>query len=50
MGRLHGTEYWRRRAKLQLKLEPLCQMCMAVGRDSSGHVRRSHRATSRRSE
>jgi hypothetical protein len=32
MGRLHGTEYWRRRAKLQLKLEPSCQMCMAVGR------------------
>ena len=32
MGRLHGTEYWRRRAKLQLKLEPLCRMCLAAGK------------------
>jgi hypothetical protein len=31
MRRLHGTQYWRRRARLQLIHEPLCRMCLARG-------------------
>jgi 5-methylcytosine-specific restriction enzyme A len=31
-GRLYGTEAWRRRAKRQLELEPLCRICKAQGR------------------
>jgi 5-methylcytosine-specific restriction enzyme A len=30
--RLHGTERWRRMAKYQLRVEPLCAMCLAEGR------------------
>jgi len=30
--RLHGTERWRRMAKHQLRVEPLCRMCLAEGK------------------
>jgi hypothetical protein len=29
---LHGTERWRRMAKHQLRIEPMCAMCLAEGR------------------
>ena len=31
MRRLHGTQYWRRRARLQLIHYPLCAMCLQRG-------------------
>jgi len=30
--RLYGTERWRRMAKHQLRVEPLCAMCLREGR------------------
>jgi 5-methylcytosine-specific restriction enzyme A len=30
--RLHHTKAWRRRARLQLRIEPLCRMCADNGR------------------
>jgi 5-methylcytosine-specific restriction enzyme A len=30
--RLHGSGFWKRRAELQLKMQPLCEMCLREGR------------------
>jgi hypothetical protein len=30
--RLHGSGFWKRRARLQLKMSPLCEMCLREGR------------------
>ena len=30
--RLHGTERWRRMAKHQLRVSPICEMCQREGR------------------
>jgi len=32
MRRLHGTQRWRRIAKHQLRVSPLCEMCLREGR------------------
>ena len=43
---LYGSRHWRRRAALQLKLEPLCRMCLEQGRATpatvADHVDRHH--------
>jgi|AmaraimetFIIA100_FD_contig_81_720863_length_1493_multi_3_in_0_out_0_1 hypothetical protein len=30
--RLHGSGFWKRRARLQLQMQPLCEMCLREGR------------------
>jgi hypothetical protein len=29
--RFYGSRFWKRRAKLQLRIEPMCRMCAAIG-------------------
>ena len=36
--RLHGTERWRRLAKLQLRMHPLCALCEPQGRITAAQV------------
>jgi hypothetical protein len=36
--KLYGTERWRRRAALQMKLEPLCRVCLARGEVKAAEV------------
>jgi hypothetical protein len=36
--RLYGSERWRRRAKHQLRCEPFCRLCLALGETTAAQV------------
>lgn len=38
MGKLHSTYRWQRRRAQQLRDEPLCRMCAALGRTTAASV------------